>query len=141
MLKAVLDVNIFVSGIINRRGHGAQIIARSEEFSLWTSEAILQDLARVLHYPHIQKKFNLSENDISDYLARLRANHFLSLDRLEVKVVREDPDDNIIVACALEADADYIITGDPHLLNLKEYRGIQIVTPRAFLEILDRAKQ
>jgi hypothetical protein len=49
-------------------------------------------------------------------------------------------DDDEIIACALEAEADYIITGDPHLLNLKEYRGIRIVTPRAFLEILDREK-
>lgn len=59
---------------------------------------------------------------------------------LHVNLILADPDDDKIIVCVLEAGADYIITGDPHLLTLKEYRGIRIVTPRAFLEILDRQK-
>ena len=84
------------------------------------------------------KKFNLTEQEIAAYLLEIRTTHFLSAGRLETQVVVADPDDDKIIACALEADADFIITGDPHLLNMKQYREIQIVTPRAFLEILDR---
>ena len=47
----------------------------------------------------------------------------------KVKVVTDDPDDNIIVECALESNSKYIITYDKHLLNLKEYGGIRIIRP------------
>ena len=61
MLKAVLDVNLYVSGAIKQNGHPAQIIHRVDEFAPFTSEAILQDTERVLHYDRIRKRFNLSE--------------------------------------------------------------------------------
>ncbi len=141
MLKAVLDVNLYVSGTIKQNGHPAQIIHRSDEFTGVTTDAILQDLERVLHYDRIQKKFNLSEQDIVAYLAELRKVHRIISGILHVNLIHADPDDDKIIACALETKADFIITGDPHLLNLKEYKSIRIVTPRAFLEILDREKK
>ena len=140
MLKAVLDVNLYVSGAIKRNGHPAQIIHRSDEFTAVTSDAILRDLERVLHYDRIQKKFNLTEQGIAAYLSELRTVHQIIPGILHVNLVHADPDDDEIIACALEAGADYIITGDPHLLSLKQYRQIRIVTPRVFLEILDREK-
>lgn len=140
MLKAVPDVNLHVSGAIKRNGHPAQILDRTEEFLPYTSEAILEDTARVLHYKRIQKRFNLTEEDILDYLEGLRITHTLVSGKLQASIVDADPDDDKIITCALEAGADYIITGDPHLLNLKEYREVRIVTPRAFLELLDREK-
>ncbi len=51
-----------------------------------------------------------------------------------IDVVKEDPDDNIFIACAITAEAEYIISGDAHLLNLKEYEGIKIISPREFLD-------
>jgi len=79
-------------------------------------------------------------NEIIGFVQWLRERNALCLGIWEVKVVHEDPDDDIIVACAIEAGADYIISSDHHLLNLKHYREIQIVTPGAFLGILDREK-
>lgn len=139
-MKAVLDVNLYVSGAIKQNGHPAQIIHRFGEFAAVTSEAILRDIERVLHYDRIQKRFNLRDEKITAYLAELRTLHTIMPGILQVNLVHADPDDGKIIACAIEAGADYIITGDPHLLNLKEYQGIRIVTPRAFLEILDQAK-
>jgi len=55
----------------------------------------------------------------------------------KIDVVREDSDDNLIVECAVSADADFILSGDKHLLNLKEYNNIRIVSAREFLDILD----
>jgi len=140
MLKAVPDVNIYISGVIKREGHANQIFKRAAEFTLYSSEPILKDLERVLHYDRVQKKFKLSEAKIIDYLSAVRDTHLLTPGLLEVSIVHDDPDDDKIVACALEAEADYIISGDHHLLNLKHYRDIQIVTPKAFLEILDQEK-
>jgi predicted nucleic acid-binding protein len=51
-----------------------------------------------------------------------------------VAVVQSDPDDNAVLECALEARAEYIVTGDPHLLNLAEFKDIKIVTPAVFLQ-------
>lgn len=140
MLKAVPDVNVYVSSLIKQDGHAAQIFRRAGEFIPCTSEPILNDLVRVLHYDRIQKRIHLTEEWITNYLVELRLTHFLLAGKLEVSIVRDDPDDDKIVACALEAGADYIISGDPHLLNLKHYRNIQIVTPKAFLKVLDLEK-
>jgi predicted nucleic acid-binding protein len=51
-----------------------------------------------------------------------------------VEIIRSDPDDNAVLECALEACADHIVTGDPHLLDLAEFKGIMIVTPAVFLQ-------
>ncbi|PTL35659.1 hypothetical protein CLG94_07790 [Candidatus Methylomirabilis limnetica] len=53
-------------------------------------------------------------------------------------VISEDPPDDHYLECAIEGDADYIVSGDQHLLELGEYQGIRILTPRAFLNILRR---
>jgi predicted nucleic acid-binding protein len=55
--------------------------------------------------------------------------------RTAVKAVVDDPDDNRIVECALEAQAQVVVSGDHHLLALKKYRSISIVTPRQFVEV------
>jgi len=140
MLRAVPDANIFVSALICSKGNSAKICARVDEFASCTSDAILKEVERVVHYDHIYKKYNLDEAIIDQHLQKLRRSHIIVSGTYEVHGVVSDPDDNKFIACALEAGADYIISGDPHLLNLKHYRDIQIITPRAFLEILDREK-
>ena len=55
----------------------------------------------------------------------------------KVDVIKEDPDDNKIIECAIEGKADCIITNDNHLLKIREYAGIRILTPSEFLKILE----
>ncbi|MDR3557430.1 MAG: hypothetical protein P4L55_21955 [Syntrophobacteraceae bacterium] len=57
---------------------------------------------------------------------------------MRFSVIEDDPSDNIYLACALEGQADFIISGDHHLTDLVEFRDIRIVNPAAFLEILDQ---
>jgi hypothetical protein len=140
MLKAVPDANILVSALISPDGNSAKICARISDFASYISDAIMKEVERVLHYDRIYRKYNLDEALIDQYLQELRSSHIIVPGAYEVHGVVSDPDDDIIIACALEAGADYIISGDPHLLNLKHYRDIQIVTPKAFLEILDQEK-
>ena len=59
---------------------------------------------------------------------------------LQVDAIPADPADNMVLACAVEGHANYIVSGDTHLLSLREYAGIPIITARAFLEILEAAK-
>jgi uncharacterized protein len=54
--------------------------------------------------------------------------------------VSEDPDDNKYVAAAIEGSATFVVSGDPHLLDVNEYQGVRMITPRAFLDFLGRAQ-
>ena len=139
MLKAVLDTNVLVSGLIKRWRGGIpdQIIRQADKFQLCLSEEILEDTHRVLHYPRIQKKYHLSEERIEEYLNDLRSIIFFVKDVPFLDVIKDDPDDNMVLACAVKANADYIVSGDPHLKKLEQYRGIKIVSPRKFLKILE----
>ena len=140
MIRAVPDVNVFVSLAIKKGGHPAQIFARIGEYISFTSEKILADVLRVMHYDRVMKMHKLSEDGILEFVQSVRERNAITPGLLEVKIVHEDPDDDIIVACAIEAGADCIISGDHHLLDIKHYREIHIVAPAAFLDILNREK-
>jgi len=140
VIRAVPDVNLYVSAAIKKLGRGGEIISRSHEFLVFTSEPILADLARVMHYDHTRRAHKMTDVEIDEYVAYLRSRLLMTPGVLQVKIVHADPDDDIIVACALEAGAHYIVSSDHHLLDLKHYHSIQIVSPKAFLEILDHEK-
>ncbi len=142
MLTAVLDTNILVSTLVVPIGKPAQIVTRAFErqFALLLSEEILQETRNALHRKHIQKRFHPTDQDIESFLARLRANCVLiSIQHIE-NIIPQDPPDNVILACAVGGKADYIVSGNKHLLDLEKHRGVKIVTPAQFLEILNEAK-
>lgn len=56
---------------------------------------------------------------------------------IKLDVIKSDPDDNKILECAVACGAEYLVSGDAHLLGLKEYTGIKIITPKAALDILN----
>ena len=134
-MKIVLDANIFVSALIVESGTQYKIVHHKKQYAVVISEEILQEVEEVLHYDRIQKKYNVSNQAIRRYLHQLRRDCVVRV-YPAVKVVDEDPDDNKYIACAKQVKADYLVTGDRHLLDLKTYRGIRIVTPAEFLEIL-----
>lgn len=138
-MRFVVDTNVFVSALISPRGTPAQILAHEFPFELITSEEILGELNRVLHYDRIQKRYNLNEEIISGYLSTIRKDSQVVEITSQVTVIEKDPSDNKFLACALEAKADYIVSGDPHLTELETFEGIPVVIPRAFLELLERS--
>ena len=134
-MRVVLDTNQHISAIIRPNGNPDQIL------QLWhlgliemaISPAILEEFQRVARRPRIQQKYNLSDGDITDYLEVLREFAIVVPGSITVDAVPDDPDDNIVIACALEAEADLIISGDQHLLTLGSYQGIPIVKAADFL--------
>ena len=62
----------------------------------------------------------------------------LTIPSQTLNIIKEDPDDNRILECAAEAGSDVIVSGDDDLLVLKEFRGIRVLSPRQFLQLLDR---
>lgn len=139
-LCAVIDTNIFVSGTILSRGTPFEVLEawRRQDYVLVTSEAIIAEIERVLRYPRIRDRYAITDQDVVKLLASLRTDAWVVPGDYEVAGVSIDPDDDKFLACALEAQADYIVSGDPHLRNLKQYQGIDILSPYAFLERLAR---
>lgn len=136
MSRVVLDTNVLVSALIVKAGKPAQILRRIAAFELLTSEEMLAELAEVLQRPRIMREYRLTAENIQEYLARLRGVSTMITLQTSVAVVA-DPDDNMFLACAIDGSASYVVSGDAHLVSLEAYRGIQILTPAAFLIILE----
>lgn len=134
MIRVVLDTNVILSAIIF--GGKPRTILENvirENIGLYISEAILNELKRVLNRP----KFHYPAEII-----RLIISEFTSIGELvdlttRISIIRRDPEDNRILECAVEAGVDYVVTGDSHLLELGKYENIWILTPAQFCDKLD----
>ncbi len=133
MLKVVLDTNILISSLF-WKGNSRHIVdlGISGKINCITSPEILEEIEAVLYEDFPDIPYDKIEQILRDILS---FSHLVDVDMITVKGLR-DLKDTKIIACALSAGTDYIITGDKDLLSLKEYKGIQILSPKAFLEII-----
>lgn len=134
-MRVVLDTNQHISAIIRPDGNSAQILRlwRIGLIEIAISPAMLEEFAVVVHRPRIQQRYNLSDTDIAEYIEVLNTFAIVVPGTITVDAVPDDPDNNIIIACAIEAETDMIISGDQHLLLLGSYQGIPIVKAVDFL--------
>jgi len=109
-----------------------------EKFDLITSEAILSELHRVFRKPSIQKHFKSSEEEIRDYLDLIKERAVMTPNLYRTDRIKKDPTDNKFLAAAVEAKADYIVSGDKHLKDVKRFHGIQIIDARTFVEMVKK---
>ncbi|MCX5817053.1 MAG: putative toxin-antitoxin system toxin component, PIN family [Proteobacteria bacterium] len=140
-IKAVLDTNIIFSGIVSPKGSPRKLLelAKEETFKVVTSILINREILEVLHRGHIYTKYGLNEAIIDDIASFLYEGAILTEDSYEIMKVKRDPEDDKFINCAIEGEADYIVSGDGHLLDLKHYSGIQIINVNSFLRILQKA--
>lgn len=136
MPRVVLDVNVIVSAAIRPSGVPGRIVAawRRQELQVITSRAINSKLDEVLHRPHIADVSTMDEGDIRELLALLKEEAVLTPHSLELRVVRQDPEDDNLIIAAVEGNADCIISGDSHLKDLGTYEGIPILSPADFVD-------
>lgn len=136
MLKVVLDTNQFVSSLLSARGASAQVLQmwRERVYLLVVSRAIQQEIERVLSYPTIRTKYRLASQDVTALMDLIEREAVIVSDPPALHVITADPDDNEVLAAAVAADADYSVSGDQHLLALRHYRSVMIVTAREFLQ-------
>lgn len=137
-MRVVLDANVLVSALISTSGPPGQIIAAwlEELFELVISEAILDEIGRVLRYPRLAALHKLPEESIDELLSLLRGeSRFVApTEKLSLSL---DESDNRYIECAINAGAEYIVTGDKqHLLPIGEVQGIRIVSPAVFIALL-----
>lgn len=139
-MKAVLDSSVLVSAFLTPHGSVVRLLrnpARSR-YRLCLSEAILTETAEVLlTKPRLRQFAQYADREVHDYIRWLIAQAEMIADLPELRAVPNDPKDDPIIATAVAARADYLVTGDrAHLLPLGHYQGIRIVSPREFLDIL-----
>ena len=132
-LKVVFDTNIYISAIIFSGPPEICLeAAQAGEIELYTSKTILLELANKL-----RSKFGYPEEDIEEILVGLV--RFVKVVNPKVKInkIKEDPSDNMVLEAAVEAKGDLIVSGDKkHILPLKEFGGIKIISAAIFLKQL-----
>ena len=139
MLRVVLDTNQFVSSVLVRHGLPAQVLEawRQRQFILIISPAIIAEIRSTLGYPRIKRKYPVTDDDVESLVALLAHDAVVVPGAVNLSgVIPDDPDDEKVLACALEGQADLIVSGDRHLRALGEYQGIPIISARELLERL-----
>ena len=129
MIRVVLDTNIIISSVF-WKGNPHEVVRRGilRVYQSVTSAEILDEAVNKL-----RTKFKFPEESIQELVAILLAHSHVVEPTSKFDVVR-DKSDNKVIECAFDGKADYIVTGDPDLLDLKEFKSTRIITAKEFLE-------
>lgn len=135
MIRVVADTNIFISALMFGGVPGTFLdLAFQGSFLLVTSSILLDELDEKL-----RMKFELSPADADLVRSRLEAIAEIISTPITLAVVKDDPDDDRVLECAIAGRADYIVSGDRHLLKLGSYESIPILTVRSFVDTINSA--
>ncbi len=138
MIKVVLDANQYISTVLKPASNPAKIfkLATDGKIELFISQSILAEIKRVLSYPKLVKLHKYSPKEINQFLEEITNSAVITPGKIKLYVIEDDPTDNKYLECAVEGEADFVVSGDHHLTDLKSYRGIKIVNPTEFLRIV-----
>lgn len=134
MLRIVLDTNILISAIIHD-GKPRKLfqLGINGKYQLLTSKETLHELSDVLQRP----KFKMNRENIIRIISALMNTGENILVTSNLKIINNDPDDDIMINLAYDGDANYLVSGDKHLQNLENFHGIRIVSVDNMLKILE----
>jgi putative PIN family toxin of toxin-antitoxin system len=129
--RVVIDTNIYISAIFwNGKPREVIDLGRDGKITIFTSLDIENEIVGKL-----KTTFKLAEEDVNRILLDFSTFTLPIRINKQLIVVQDDPDDNKFIECAVECRANYIISGDRHLLNLKEYEGIKLIKSSEFLKV------
>ncbi len=134
MLKAVIDTNVWVSGLLTH-GKPREVLNRFENglFTISYPPELIDELRKIPNHRKLASRISTAE--LENIIALIELSGTL-ITIGHVPPVSRDPNDDIFLACAVSSHSDFLITGDNDLLDLKTQSSTEIVTPAAFLEIL-----
>ncbi len=140
MIRVVLDANIYLSAFLKPAGLQAKILetAFDGNYQIVLSKEIFEEVCSVLQRDKIIERLPISLEEVKKDLERLVVIAAWTDSTLSVNVC-DDPDDDIYLSCAKEAQADFLVTGDQHLLKLKKFEKTEIVTSKDFTAYLSSA--
>tara|TARA_R110000868_G_scaffold10639_2_gene51580 strand:+ start:8216 stop:8629 length:414 start_codon:yes stop_codon:yes gene_type:complete len=137
-VRVVLDTNIWVSGLMIPNSQAGKVLAawKHNHLSIVTSSYILEELSRVLSYPKIRKRFNWDKEQITQFVDSLKfLSEYIELKKpKKLKIEPRDEFDIPILQTLIASQADYLISGDNDLLELKEHYSI--MTLAAFVSLM-----
>lgn len=135
MFKVVLDTNVLVSALI-RTGKPRSLLFEivRGNLQLILSRGILEELTEVAADDKIKKY--VEEEDVRKFLRLIGSTAKIVTVKSRFKAVKDDPSDDLFLRTAYDGGADYIVSGDKHLLSLNEFRGIKILTVNEILDLL-----
>jgi putative PIN family toxin of toxin-antitoxin system len=134
-VKVVFDTNVWVS-IFMKKILNDEFSQAKQELTVYVSKDIILEISKALLYPKIAdilRKTGINEKEI---LRALEANSKMVKPKVKLRVIEEDVGDNKILECALAAGADFIVSGNSHLLKLGKFRKTRILTPRQFFDYI-----
>ena len=138
-MRLVLDTNVVVAGLL-WLGPPRRLMDHAIEgrFELCSSTVLIEELTRTLGYSKFAQRMAQHETNVTTLVAQYQALTYLLMPSHIPRVVPRDADDDHVVACVVAAQADMIVTGDRHLLELERFRGISIIKPAEALEFIGR---
>jgi len=138
VLRAVLGANVYVSAAVRPEGPPGRIIERflrTDTFTLVLSAAIVEEVLRALAYPKV-RRYVRRGLDPALWFEDLVVLAELVPGTSHLSGASLDPGDDKYLAAAVEGRVRFVVTGDPHLLAVREHEGVRILSPRAFLDLL-----
>ncbi len=136
--KVVLDTNVWLSALFwNGEARKIIFLAENKKVKIIVSQEIMEEIVNVLNREAKFQRF-LKEKDenIEDLIRTILHISELVSTKTKLRIVKEDPSDNMILEAALDGKADYVLTYDNHLLKLEEFGKVKILSPKDFLEIV-----
>ena len=143
MIFAVLDANVLASGLISEtraESTPGELLRRwrARQFTLVVSDPILTELERTLTNPYFSSRF--SPAAVAEIVSRISTEAQIQSSTVQVAGVATHLEDDAILATALSARSPYLVTGDRQLQQLSAFGGTHLLSPRQFLELLDRER-
>ena len=136
MRKVTLDTNVLISALIARGKSRTLFYGLIEgKAVLILSEEILEEFVAATKDPKIKKY--ITEKDVKEFLSVIRSVAAVIKLKSKFRVIKEDPDDDLILETAFDGNADNIVSGDEHLLKLKKFKEIDIVSVNDMLKLLE----
>jgi len=136
-MHIVADTNVVVSAFLWGGSPRALLTtAHDQTITLWTSPALIAELEEILTRAKLAHRLIQVGSSVEEILGDYLALTELVRPSSTPSVIARDPDDDHVLACAVAARADLIVSGDAHLLELERYQNIRIVTPTAALTLI-----
>jgi len=140
-MKVVIDTNVIISGLLWQGPPNKLLkLVKQGKLELCISPSLLGELSRVLNETKFSHRIVILNTSVEELIAGLLKLLRIFPDETIPPTILADPDDDKVLSCAKFTGAKYIITGDPHLLKLKNWSGISILTPQQFLSLIRSLK-
>jgi uncharacterized protein len=136
MTRATFDANVLASGFVRPHGPPGVLLRawQAGAFTLIVSEPLIDETERTLDKPYFAARLTRAQR--ANTIALLRAEAVVTPLTVTVTGVATHPEDDLVLAAAVSADADYLVTGDTKLQRLGTFEGVRIVSPRQFLDLI-----